>query len=279
MSCNYSCNYCPFSKYPKSERKIQKDCAQWFRFVSFLEKQQDFNGAVQVVPYGEVLLYDFYWEGLARLSQCTGIDAVGAQSNFSFSVSKMLSVYLKHGGIREKLRLWGTFHPQMTTLSQFCAQCEQLHKNQILFSTGAVGDPKNLSIICQLRQCLPPEIYLWINRMDGRTHPYTPEEYQAFSSIDPYFFLECRHYPADTTQCQSAFFVDCSGDLFGCNLSKKRIGNLYEHPALLTRPKQPDDCSRSECCCFLAYAQRDDIKKMTAFGTYPAFRIPSQTQS
>lgn len=274
MSCNYRCDYCPFSKYPKSERRLEKDRQELLRFVSFLEAQSDFNGTIQIVPYGEALLYDFYWEGLARLSRCRGIEAVGAQSNFSFSVDEMLSSYREQGGIVEKLRLWGTFHPQMTTLSQFLNQCEQLQKKQILFSVGAVGNPQNLSIIRQLRSELPPQIYLWINRMDGLNRPYTPEEYQAFLSIDPYFSLECGHYPADIAQCQSSFFVDHNGDLFGCNLSKKRIGNLYEDPSLLSLPKKQSDCTRSECSCFLAYNQREEIKNMAAFGAYPSFRIP-----
>ena len=31
-SCNYRCNYCPFSKHPRSERELLRDREQWFRF-------------------------------------------------------------------------------------------------------------------------------------------------------------------------------------------------------------------------------------------------------
>lgn len=67
--------------------------------------QQQNGGAVQIVPYGEALIYPYYWEGLAALSKSPVIDAVGAQSNFSFPVKEMLSVYRNHGGELEKLRL------------------------------------------------------------------------------------------------------------------------------------------------------------------------------
>ena len=55
--------------------------------------QQQKGGAVQIVPYGEALIHPYYWEGLAALSRSPVIDAVGAQSNFSFPTEEMLSVY------------------------------------------------------------------------------------------------------------------------------------------------------------------------------------------
>ncbi|MGN0483917.1 MAG: STM4011 family radical SAM protein [Lachnospiraceae bacterium] len=273
-NCNYRCSYCPFSKFPESKKQVEQDKQHFFTFVTFMEQQKDFLGAIQIVPYGEALQYEYYWEGLARLSRCTGIEAVGAQSNFSFPVAHMLSVFQKHGGKLEKLRLWGTFHPQLTTISAFLKQCESLRKHSILFSVGAVGDPCNLLLIQQLREKLPKEIYLWINRMDGLNRSYTKTEYQAFLEIDPLFSLECAHHPAEISRCQNAFFLNEKGDVFGCNLSKKKIGNLYQAPNIFYQPKQPKDCLRKECNCYLAYNNRTGEKRFEIFGTYPAFRIP-----
>lgn len=124
-SCNYSCSYCPFSKRKGSRREWQEDEAALLRFVEECEHQK-ITGAVQFVPYGEALIHPYYWKALARLSRNPGIDAVGAQSNFSFPAEEMMYYFLREGGCTKKLRLWGTFHPQMTTVQQFASQCEVL---------------------------------------------------------------------------------------------------------------------------------------------------------
>ena len=85
---------------------IQRDREAFFRFTDRMISQE-YKGAVLLVPYGEALIYPYYWEGLAALSLSPAIDAVGAQSNFSFPAEKMLGVYREHGGDMEKLRLWG----------------------------------------------------------------------------------------------------------------------------------------------------------------------------
>ena len=35
-SCNYHCSYCPFSKHRSSERELERDKREWFRFVESL---------------------------------------------------------------------------------------------------------------------------------------------------------------------------------------------------------------------------------------------------
>lgn len=110
-SCNYSCSYCPFAKRKSSTEELARDRESWFRFCDTVEKTGDIYGAVMVVPYGEALIHICYWEGLARLSRLDTVEAVGAQTNLSFPVEKMLNEYRKAGGRLEKLRLWATFHP------------------------------------------------------------------------------------------------------------------------------------------------------------------------
>ena len=132
-SCNYSCSYCPFSKKKGSLREEQNDKAAFFRFVENACDGEMVQGAVQIVPYGEALIHSYYWEGLARLSCNAHLDAVGAQSNFSFPVKQMLSCFKGQGGDIDKLRLWGTFHPEMTSLEAFVEQCRQLTKQKISY--------------------------------------------------------------------------------------------------------------------------------------------------
>lgn len=46
-----------------------------------------------VVPYGEALIHSWYWEGMAHISMLPWIEAVGAQTNFSFSLEESLGIF------------------------------------------------------------------------------------------------------------------------------------------------------------------------------------------
>jgi len=305
-SCNYSCSYCPFSKQKGSHKQLEEDKECFFRFVEKIGEWNWEKGAVQVVPYGEALLYEYYWEGLANLSKNFHIEAVGAQSNFSFPAEKMLSVYKKYGGNFPKLRLWGTFHPEMTSVEEFVGQCRILSEKGISYCAGAVGVPGYLEQIRKLRSLLPGSVYLWINKMDGLGRNYTESEKKAFLGIDEYFELELAHHPAGRARCQKNYFVEKSGKMFFCNLSRKCIGNIYDMEVNKIKPKgnfagerrqfrkrgripkkniyktgisHKDNekrysiCQRKECSCYLSYCNID-IPQLFFFRPYPAFRIP-----
>lgn len=266
-SCNYSCSYCPFSKRKGSAKEYQEDKKALFSFVDVMTKEGR-EGAVQIVPYGEALIHEYYWEALAILSKNPALDAVGAQSNFSFPVEKMLGCFLKAGGEPKKLRLWGTFHPEMTSVQEFASQCERLLEKQISFCVGVVGVPKNISLIKQLRQALPKQVYFWINKMDGLNRSYTSEEKAAFLAIDEYFELELKHHPANPSLCAGSRFVEADGALHGCNISRQCLGNIYEGEVI------KEHCKRKECSCYLSYCNQP-LEQLLFFQPYPAFRIPS----
>ncbi len=103
------------------------------------------GGAVLIAPYGEALIHDYYWEALGALSGNPRVEAAGAQSNFSFPVDQMLDIYHRHGGDLKKLRLWGTFHPEMTSVEQFTATCRRLSERGVLYRrrgrAGSSGRP------------------------------------------------------------------------------------------------------------------------------------------
>lgn len=268
--CNYSCSYCPFSKKAGSSSILNTDRENFFRFIERLEQLENLRGAVQIVPYGEALIHQYYWEGLARLSRHPGIEAVGAQSNFSFPVDRMLQHFINQGGNVEKLRLWGTFHPEMTTREAFVNQCEMLSKWKVAYCVGAVGVPTQIAEIQRLREQLPSNVYLWINKMDGLGRNYTEEEIQQILAIDEYFDLELRHHMADASTCGNQIFVEADGTLRRCNICKSGSWNLYD--ANHTLP-QPLPCTRKECSCYLAYNNRQE-PELLFFQPYPAFRIP-----
>lgn len=281
-SCNYSCSYCPFSKRRGSEQEQQDDRAALFRFIDCLAGLEGEEGAVQIVPYGEALIHPYYWEGLAMLSQNARLDVVGAQSNFSFPSEQMLSIYHDYGGSLEKLRLWGTFHPEMTTVEQFVRQCRLLSTQKVTYCVGVVGVPEHLETIKRLRRELPISVYLWINKMDGLGRNYTASERQAFLEIDEYFEMELAHHRAEPTKCAHNRFVEADGTMRRCNLCRQSTGNLYGAAGQKTSSNEGKHslgkdvgalCSRKECSCYLAYCNSLQ-EQLLFFQPYPAFRIP-----
>lgn len=269
--CNYSCPYCPFAKKKYSERQVCRDRQEWFRFVEYITNS-GFDGAVQVVPYGEALIHDYYWQGLAQLSRCGRIRAVGAQSNFSFSVERMTAMFTEYEGDREKLRLWGTFHPGMVSLDSFLTVCEQLRESGIRFCVGGVGVPENLGVLRELRRRLDDGIYMWINKMDGLGRRYGGEEIRAFCSLDPYFPLELQYFRTDASACSESVMIRGDGSIHPCGICRQKMGSLYVEGLERTAGKV---CTRRICDCFLAYGGRRDIPELTDFLPFPAFRIPS----
>lgn len=278
--CNYSCSYCPFAKQKYSKSCLNKDKAQWEQFVSFMEQKvchgtavkEEELGAVLVTPYGEALIHDYYWEGLARLSRLPFIEYVGAQSNLSFSVKEKLRVFEACHGEKKKLRLWGTFHPEMVDIERFLAVLNELDAASLNYCIGAVGVPAQLALVEDLRNRLPKERYLFINRMEGLHRLYSEEEVAAFTAIDPYFPMELMKHTREEGDCSNSCFVTANGDRYGCNISRQRLGNLY---VASDRAEQGQDrrCSKRRCDCYLAYNNLHK-KELLFFEPYPAFRIP-----
>lgn len=268
-SCNYHCSYCPFSKRRASSRtELERDEKELSRFVDRILEEEGEHFAVQIVPYGEALIHPYYMKELARLSQGQWVDLLGCQSNFSFSVEEMLEIYESHGGMLQKLRLWGTFHPEMTTVEAFVSQCERLEEKGVRFCAGVVGDPRQITLIRQLRAKLSRDIYLWINRMDGMGRGYQAEEIAAFSEIDPYFRIELSKNVGNKKACLNSCFVEADGTMRHCNIATGSFGNLYE-----TYSWQENPCRQKRCYCFLAYCNQG-LPELSGMGAYPAFRMP-----
>lgn len=272
-SCNYYCAYCPFCKKTPSSKELSKDAAALKQFVDKICVFSAKRLTIQILPYGEALLHAYYWTELARLSQLEQVQAVGCQTNLSFAVRKQLALFRQSGGDVRKLRLWCTFHPTMTTVEEFAAQCAVLQQEQIRFSAGVVGDPANLATIRQLQQVFPEDSYLWINRMEGLGRRYTAAEITAFTEIDPYFSLEITEPAANAALCSggtTSLFVQGDGSCYNCNLNHRKLGNFYDD----NWQGKAAQCSVRRCSCYLAYALRQDLAALTFFDQHPAFRIP-----
>lgn len=273
-ACNYSCNYCPFSK-KASIKQITSDKKSLERFVSFVEQANLKTNAIQFVPYGEALIHKYYWEAMGRLTKLPFIEIVGCQTNLSFSIDNMIAKYREYFGVEKKLRLWCTFHPSMVSAEQFLEQCKKLEQHNIIYSVGMVGNPDEIDILAALKKQLPAHVYTWVNKMDGLRRNYTKEEELCFSNIDPLFFLQLIHRKANPMQCAGglgeAFFITGNGDVTACNISHKKIGNIYDADADFLKGNMV--CKRKECDCFLAYCNRRDMKELFFYGRYPMLRI------
>ena len=306
-SCNYRCSYCPFSKRRASVQELEKDRQNFGRFCeSIADRAAEFDiGAVFVVPYGEASIHRWYWEGVGRLAGLDGLDRVGLQTNLSFSVEECLAIFDLYSGdanrengresdresdketsekivrgisgaARRKLRIWATFHPEMTDMETFVEKCHRLADSGVNLCVGAVGAPQNIPLLGRLRERLSPDLYLWINKMDGLGRAYTEEEKRAFLELDPFFGLECGSLAADVAMCSDRCFVEADGRIRACNIGRIKEGNWYQSEQKeIFRPL----CGKKRCSCYLAYGGRADFEGRQFFGAYPIFRVPKPYQA
>lgn len=306
-SCNYRCSYCPFSKHRASVQELEKDRQNFGRFCeSIADRAAEFDiGAVFVVPYGEASIHRWYWEGLGRLAGLDSLERVGLQTNLSFSVEECLAIFDLYSGdanrengresdresdketsekivwgisgaARRKLRIWATFHPEMTDMETFVDKCHRLADSGVNLCVGAVGAPQNIPLLGRLRERLSPDLYLWINKMDGLGRVYTAEEKRAFLELDPFFGLECGSPAADVAMCSDRCFVEADGRIRACNIGRIKEGNWYQsEQEEIFRPL----CGKKRCSCYLAYGGRADFEGRQFFGAYPIFRVPKPYQA
>ena len=306
-SCNYCCSYCPFSKHRASVQELEKDRQNFRRFCeSIADRAAEFDiGAVFVVPYGEASIHRWYWEGLGRLAGLDSLERVGLQTNLSFSVEECLAIFDLYSGdanreniresdketcketaektvrgisgaARRKLCIWVTFHPEMTDMETFVEKCHRLADSGVNLCVGAVGAPQNIPLLGRLRERLSPDLYLWINKMDGLGRAYTKEEKRAFLELDPFFGLECGSPAADVAMCSDRCFVEADGRIRACNIGRIKEGNWYQsEQEEIFRPL----CGKKRCSCYLAYGGRADFEGRQFFGAYPIFRVPKPYQA
>ncbi len=286
-SCNYSCSYCPFAKHRASTEEIHLDQRALEQFCDAIERIT-FKGSVDLlfIPYGESLIYDHTIRAMARLSKKTAIRHIGCQTNLSWDVPHFFKLLQEGQAVLEKIKLWCSYHPEMTTQSAFLGKMDQLY-GRIAFSVGAVGDPANIGAVTALRKALPRGVYLWINKMDGLKRRYTIEEINQWQMIDPLFELEL-HESSSNLGCLAGkenFGIEATGDIFACIRSKYKLGNLFQPEHHLPQ-KVGDDparnmdgfpvanlCKRKSCDCYLAYSNLSQLKSLRLFGKQVPFRI------
>src|SRR5699024_2710138 len=130
----------------------------------------------------------------------------------------------------------------------------------ITCSVGAVASVTDYDALQGLRAHLLPDIYFWLNANERDKRPTSDERNNQFQLLDSLHHLETSLWPANVEFClggKQSVFMNADGDLFACNISKIKIGNLYQQQ--LSTPA----CMSRHCHCYLAYHLREDIPALS----------------
>lgn len=272
-SCNYHCWYCPFSKNKTSNSEINKDMECLNKFAGFLE-ERTLPVTLFFVPYGEALIHDYYLKTIAELSNRSFISNICIQTNNSFNLDKLMGYVNEYHGNIKKIMLWCSYHPTQVLLDTFLNQCMALYEAGILFSVGGVADYGEINKLSLLRERLPSDVYMWLNRMDVRRHmesiEYKTHEINEFLNIDPFFELQLMSHKSDIDKCgagRDGIFVDYKGDMYPCNVNRCKIGNIYGDA------ESKLDCTSPYCNCYMAFSNRNDLPLLNVFSVPKQLRI------
>jgi len=266
-SCNYSCNYCPFSG-AAGDSQLGADVQALERFVAWVRQREGrclSRLALLFAPRGEALIHPHYQRAAATLSRLDGVAAVAFQTNLSCDLD-----WLERCD-PTRLALWTTFHPGDTTQARFLRACTRLGRSGVRFSVGMVGLHEHLEIIEALRRELPDEVYLWVNAFKRRDDYYTPAELRRIEGIDPLFSYNAAPQPALGRPCRAghaAAAVDGDGSVRRCFFaSSPPLGNLHDGAELeaLLAPSAAT-CMEATCRCHLGYVHLEHLALERFFG-------------
>jgi phosphoserine phosphatase len=228
-------------------------------FIDWVEHHKHIRN-IMILPYGEALIHPYYQEGIARLARLPHIEGVGIQTNLSFAPQRFMM-----GFPLFKIRIWASFHPEMTGVDEFVGKIHWLQAHQAGVCVGVVGNPANEDVIRTLRQKLSPTIYLFVNAMQGLTRRLTASEQRFFSSIDNLFLYDLHPPRADYAVCdggRTTTFFNERG-VFACPRSQ----------ALWSANKP---CERKICDCYIAYSNLKNSRLRQMMGEGAFWRIPEK---
>lgn len=279
-SCNYTCSYCPFGKKSHPTSTMQ-DKQAWSRFITAIEQWEGETLQLFVIPYGEALIHRYYREGIMRLAALPQVTGISCQTNLSFPADEWLDELRTAPELINKIKIWASFHPEMTSVERFVRQLHTLHNAGIQVCAGAVGNPLAKNMLGDLRNALSPDIYLFINAMQGLKSPLSNEDIRFFTQLDNLFEYDLRNAPAQCEKCsggRSACFIDWKGDIFACPRSKVKIGNLYQNQKTGQNQKLDTSlpCQRKVCDCYIAFSNLSNHSLHDILGEGTFWRIPDK---
>ena len=273
-SCNYTCSYCPFGKKSHLTATTQDEQA-WNRFITAIEQWQGGPLQLFIIPYGEALIHRYYRKGIIHLAALPQVAGISCQTNLSFSADEWLDEFSATPTLISKIKIWASFHPEMTSVESFVRRLHTLYNAGIQVCAGAVGNPMAKSVLGDLRNALLPDIYLFINAMQGLKSPLSVEDIRFFTQLDNLFEYDLKNASAQWTICsggRSSCFIDWKGDIFACPRSQVKIGNFYQNQMLA--PLLP--CRRKVCDCYIAFSNLTNHPLHRIMGAGAFWRIPDK---
>jgi MoaA/NifB/PqqE/SkfB family radical SAM enzyme len=268
-SCNYSCAYCPFAKRLETASQLQRDRTSLRRFVDWIPIQHDERFNVLFTPWGEALVRSWYRDAFVELSHQSNVASVAVQTNLSCNIDWIRDCNL------DRVGLWATLHATEVSPAAFISKVERLRELGVSMSVGMVAVPSFLDQIEDVRKCLPPDVYLWLNAQQPRSRPYRGDEVARLVAIDPHFRLTLRRERSIGRPCragETTFAVDGDGDMRRCHFVDEVIGNIYSSNWQSTL--RPRGCPKQFCDCFLGKAQLRADELTPFFGDRLLERIP-----
>lgn len=273
-SCNYTCSYCPFGKKSHLADTTQDEQA-WNRFIAAIEQWKGEPLQLFIIPYGEALIHRYYRKGMMHLAALPQVAGISCQTNLSFPAKHWLDEIRVAPTVISKIRLWASFHPEMTSVEKFAHQIHILHHAGIQVCAGAVGNPSAKAVLNDLRNALLPDIYLFINAMQGLRAPLSQEDIQFFSQLDNLFEYDLKNAPAQWEVCAGGrdnCFIDWKGDMYACPRSRVKIGNFYQGDGAVV----PLSCKRKVCDCYIAFSNLNNHPLHRIMGEGAFWRIPDK---
>ena len=273
-SCNYTCSYCPFGKKSHLTATTQDEQA-WNRFITAIEQWQGGPLQLFIIPYGEALIHRYYRKGIIHLAALPQVAGISCQTNLSFSADEWLDEFSATPTLISKIKIWASFHPEMTSVESFVRRLHTLYNAGIQVCAGAVGNPMAKSVLSDLRNALLPDIYLFINAMQGLKSPLSVEDIRFFTQLDNLFEYDLKNASAQWDICsggRSSCFIDWKGDIFACPRSQVKIGNFYQNQMLA--PLLP--CRRKVCDCYIAFSNLTNHPLHRIMGAGAFWRIPDK---
>jgi hydroxymethylpyrimidine pyrophosphatase-like HAD family hydrolase len=229
---------------------------------------------IMLVPYGEGLVHPYYQEAMIRLSLLPQVEGISCQTNLSFQPQSFLRRIQEQHADVSTIKLWASFHPEMTEVDTFIEKVHQLYDAGIALCAGVVGSRENKEAIAGLRQRLDKRIYLFINALQGGGGLSGTDDIPFFTSIDPLFLYDYKNAKADIRCCsggRDTIFVNQKGIVYPCPRNPVAIGDIRDGGSF-AKPI----CTRERCDCYIAYSNLPDTRLSRMMGEGALFRIPEK---
>lgn len=271
--CNYTCDYCPFSKTKNTEAEQQQDRNALKAFVDWVAQNSNAERPMEILftPYGEAMVRPWYRQAFSELSHLPFVKKIVVQTNLSWHTSWLSEANTKTSAI------WATFHPDFVELERFLEKCTQLSNLNIAYSVGSVGLREHFEKIQELRNKLPAHIYLWINAYKDIPLYYSSSEIEFLTGIDSHFPTNLQNYPSYNQACRTGYEVvsiEGNGDLYRCHFIKEKRGNIFKDD--LQKMLWQSPCTRNICDCHIGYVHMNDLNLYELYGNRVMERIPQQ---